>query len=427
MIGAYIRVSTERQKKEGVSLEAQRDQIISYALNFEFVASANDIEFYIDEGKSAKSLERPQMRRMISDIKKRKLSLIFVYDISRISRDIVDYNTFKKMLIKYGVQLKSLYEKVDDDETAGERFTNNVKVSYYQFERERTIERTNDGLRFIAESGRYPCGGRPPYGYKRNKNKELIINEKQAEIVKIIFEMASNNYDAKTIRDHVNSLQKEKVFITYEIKEIVKRKIYIGEKTFKGKLYKNIVPAIITSELYESANKNIYITNRKNQQEYLFDNLVFCSICGSKMTDYHAVSSTGRKYYYYKCSKCNAILPQKFLENYVEGINIEKEKKEEALKEINKELYSLNRRISKIKERYLLGEYTDREYCSLAICIEDRLTELQYKKDGLNLRETTNEYSDLVTKEEKRQYIQATFKKITVDPYKRIVIQTDLK
>lgn len=99
------------------------------------------------------------MQRMIDDIKLKKIDILFSYDLSRISRDLFDSNLFLNILKKYGVIFKCLYEDAKI-ETAGDRFSTNLKILNNQYERERVVERTNDSLQAIADSGRYPIGGK---------------------------------------------------------------------------------------------------------------------------------------------------------------------------------------------------------------------------------------------------------------------------
>lgn len=88
-IAGYLRVSTLRQAEDGVSIEMQKRIIINHCEMLEIISDESEIKWYIDDGWSAKSLERPAMRSLIGDIKTRQMDLIVAYDMSRISRDII--------------------------------------------------------------------------------------------------------------------------------------------------------------------------------------------------------------------------------------------------------------------------------------------------------------------------------------------------
>jgi Site-specific recombinases, DNA invertase Pin homologs len=419
MIAGYLRVSTLRQKNEGASIQTQKEMIIEHAKRFEIISNENEIVFYIDDGFSGKSLERPDMKRLIDDIKERKIELLFAYDLSRISRDIFDSNTFLKLTKKYNVVLKCLYDDVKI-ETASDRYKTNIVLSTNQYERERIVERTNDGLIAIAERGRYPVGGKILFGYYRGKDKQIYKHERNSEIVRNAFMMAKERYTLIEIKNYMNNAQNERHFETYEIKKMFNDLRYAGIFIYKGKQYDNIIPAIVTLEELEDARKYYRTWKFKKNEKYLFDNLVFCS-CGTQMRCTHSYGRN-QKYYYYLCGRCNATISQVSLEEYISHINCSTTKKESLLKEIDKERYSLNRRLKRVREKYLDKKISDRELCTLAIPIEDRLEELLFKREGLKLKKNNFHYNQGDNEVEKKKYIQSAFKKITVDPHKKIVI-----
>lgn len=190
-VAGYVRVSTQKQCDDGVSIEMQKERIIGYAKAIEVIKHMDEIEFFIDEGYSAKSLDRPAMMAMIEKIKERKIDIVIAYDMSRMSRDIFDLNELFKLMKKYMVTLKCLYDNPKID-TASDRLVTNIKILNNQHERERIVERTNDCLLSIVEKGRYPNGGKMPYGYKRGSDKDIYIEDEEAQVVKIMYQMAAD-------------------------------------------------------------------------------------------------------------------------------------------------------------------------------------------------------------------------------------------
>lgn len=73
-IAGYVRVSTVRQKMDGVSIEMQKEMIIKHAIMMELISKKEEIIFYVDDGWSGKSLERPQIKQLIGKIKKMRLN-----------------------------------------------------------------------------------------------------------------------------------------------------------------------------------------------------------------------------------------------------------------------------------------------------------------------------------------------------------------
>lgn len=135
-IAGYIRVSTMKQANEGISLTMQEELILKHALMFEIIKAPNEIDFYIDDGYSAKSLERPKIKELITNVKNNKIDLIICYDLSRLSRDLFDCNTLLNLFKNHNTNIKCLYDHAEMT-TASERFTTNIKILNNQYEREK--------------------------------------------------------------------------------------------------------------------------------------------------------------------------------------------------------------------------------------------------------------------------------------------------
>ncbi|PDH70263.1 hypothetical protein TY90_21730, partial [Bacillus licheniformis] len=82
----YVRVSTEEQAKEGYSISAQIQRLEDFARSQDWVV----FDHYIDDGYSAKNLNRPDMNRMIKDIRERKFDVVLVYRLDRMVRSVSD-------------------------------------------------------------------------------------------------------------------------------------------------------------------------------------------------------------------------------------------------------------------------------------------------------------------------------------------------
>ncbi|NBX00009.1 recombinase family protein, partial [bacterium] len=128
-IGIYIRVSTEEQAKivEG-SLVSQRMRLEEY------VAGQNRREsnwgaivgVYVDEGKSAKDMNRPEFQRMLADVRMGKLDLILASELSRFSRSIRDFCEIWDLLKKHKVSFITLRDNFDSTTAAGEMMIFNI-------------------------------------------------------------------------------------------------------------------------------------------------------------------------------------------------------------------------------------------------------------------------------------------------------------
>ena len=202
-IGAYIRVSTEEQASaiEG-SLVNQKYRLKAFLdlKNAQAHPWGHLIDFYIDDGFSAKDTRRPAYQRMMLDIKRKKIDMILVSDLSRLSRNILDFCGLMDELEKNEAQFLSIKEQFDSSTPAGKMMIYNM-INLAQFEREQISERVALGVYARAMRGLLN-GARPILGYDKDpKNSgSYIINEAEADIVRKIFRHYLNTGSrAKTI------------------------------------------------------------------------------------------------------------------------------------------------------------------------------------------------------------------------------------
>ena len=134
-IGAYIRVSTEEQAQvlEG-SLDSQRHRLASYVdlKNLQESNWGKIIEVYADEGLSAKDMHRPALQRLLTDIRLGKINLILVTDLSRLSRNILDFCLLLEDLKKHNGKFLSVKEQFDTTTAVGEMMVFNM-INLSQF------------------------------------------------------------------------------------------------------------------------------------------------------------------------------------------------------------------------------------------------------------------------------------------------------
>ena len=166
----YIRVSTEEQARQGISLSAQEEALKNYAS-----ALGYDIfKVYRDEGKSAKDIKgRPEMRNLLEDAKNRKIQAIFIYKLDRFSRSLKDLIDTIAKLKEWGVDFVSLQDKIETTSASG-KLMFHIISAFAEFERNVTGERTKFSLDKKAREGN-PIS-RAPFGYKI-VDKKLVPKE----------------------------------------------------------------------------------------------------------------------------------------------------------------------------------------------------------------------------------------------------------
>ena len=144
----YVRVSTDRQAEQGVSLEAQEAKIRAMAT----VQGADLLEVIIDGGESAKNLNRPGLKRLIARVERGKVEAVIVAKLDRLTRSVKDLCSLLELFEKRGVALVSVAESLDTASAAG-RLVITIMAAVSQWEREAIGERTRDALRHKRTSG----------------------------------------------------------------------------------------------------------------------------------------------------------------------------------------------------------------------------------------------------------------------------------
>ena len=182
----YSRVSTEMQV-DGFSLAGQKTCLTKFVEREEMKVVGE----YEDAGKSGKSIEgRPAFKRMLEDIKNGlQVDYVIVYKLSRFGRNAADVLNSLELIQDYGVNLICTDEGIDSSQASG-RLLISVLSAVAQIERENILEQTMNGRREKARQGLWN-GGQAPFGYKLVDGK-LVIDEEEAEIVKLIFDKYAN-------------------------------------------------------------------------------------------------------------------------------------------------------------------------------------------------------------------------------------------
>jgi DNA invertase Pin-like site-specific DNA recombinase len=171
----YIRVSTEDQAREGISLDTQKAKIEAYA-------AINDLELLgiiRDEGASGKDLEREGMAKLLDLIESGRVEAVIVYKLDRLSRRTLDTLTLIENLESKGIAFHSISEKVDTKNATG-RFFLTIISAVAQMERDMIAERTKDALAHKKQNGEWT--GRVPFGF-RMENNRLVEDPEQMKVI----------------------------------------------------------------------------------------------------------------------------------------------------------------------------------------------------------------------------------------------------
>lgn len=189
----YVRVSTEDQAKEGVSLDNQKSKIEAYCQLKDLELS----EIVEDAGISAKNLKRPGVQRVQNLARKKQVDAIVVYKLDRIFRSTTDALETTKLFEKWGVSFHSIEETLDTQSAMG-RFFFTLTAALAEMERRLIGERTKAALSH-KRSRNEKTGGDVPYGYDLTPAGILIKNDTEQKVIRLIRNLNKDGYSLRRI------------------------------------------------------------------------------------------------------------------------------------------------------------------------------------------------------------------------------------
>lgn len=314
----YTRVSTAAQT-EGYSLEAQTERLRKYADYKEMEV----VREYCDAGKSGKSITgRPEFQRMLQDASEERdgVAFILVFKLSRFGRNAADVLNSLQFIQDYGVNLVCVEDGIASSKDSG-KLTITVLSAVAEIERENILVQTMEGRKQKAREGKWN-GGQAPFGYDLDsKNSTLVVNEEEAEIVRIIYDkFVHTDMGADAICNYLNQrgYTKKKVrghelnyFARGLIMKILDNPVYIGKiaygknvtekvkgtrdeyrrvKTDDYLLADGLHEAIVDEETWEAAREKRkrtgvrFVKTHSLEHEHILTGLIRCPLCGGGMS-----------------------------------------------------------------------------------------------------------------------------------------------
>lgn len=376
----YIRVSTEEQVREGYSISGQKQKLKSFCASQEWQV----VGLYPDEGISAKDTNRPQLKRMIQDIKDDKIDCVLVYRLDRLTRSVFDLYKLLEVFEQHDCKFKSATEIYDTTSATGRMFITLV-AAFAQFERENMGERISFGYAEKARQGKYPHP-LSPFGYDLNKKEsKLYINPVEAKTVRLIYDLYQKSgmvQVAKYLNDRKILTKKGNNWTDNTIMKILRNRIYRGDIEWVGEVIENTHEPIIDKDKWENTQELIKQRSTKPPRSvssrYIFSGKLKCPGCGRTMTGAYTVSTYKGKdtmYLQYRCrhkrhSNCPGTknvsekkLEKAFIE-YLENVSYEDiydEVAATAEKNLNDheqvDVESLKKQLDKIEKRKKKWQY----------------------------------------------------------------------
>ena len=303
-IALYARVSTQEQAKEGYSIEEQVERLKKYAES----QGWKNVEVFVDPGFSGASLDRPAMKRLISDVEAGKVKKVVVYKLDRLSRSQKDtLELIEDVFRKNGCDFESMSEKFDTGTPFGNAMIGILAV-FAQLERETIKERLSMGREGRAKNGLWRGGNGIPVGYDY-LDGQLIVNDVEAMQVREIFNLYNQGYGFEKI---VRILEEKGFSHKYgswnhmRVKSIITNPLYIGKVTYNGSIYEGqhdgIVPEDVFNQAQELYHHKSDVKSYKTDTTSILGGMIYCKKCGAR---YFRWKSHGRIYKYSCYSRRN--------------------------------------------------------------------------------------------------------------------------
>jgi site-specific DNA recombinase len=310
----YTRVSTDHGlDQEFNSLDAQYEAASAYIKSQAHAGWTVNRSRYDDGGYSGGSTDRPDLQRLLDDIRARKIDVIVVYKVDRLTRSLADFAKLVELFDTHSVSFVSVTQQFNTTTSMG-RLTLNVLLSFAQFEREVTSERIRDKIAASKRKGLW-VGGTLPLGYEMKEGKIAIVEE-EAELVRSIFrrylELGSANELVRDLKER-NIRTKTRLLSTGATRGgipfgrgalyyVLNNHFYIGEVKYKNEILPGEQPPIMDRALFEAVRQKSlaqwsHRTVVRSKSDHLLTGLVFDD-AGYRMIPTHATKA-GIRYRYY--------------------------------------------------------------------------------------------------------------------------------
>jgi site-specific DNA recombinase len=226
----YTRKSSEEGLEQSFnSLDAQREACEAYIASQRHEGWRVLPTAYDDGGISGGTMDRPALLRLLRDIRDRKVDLVVVYKVDRLTRSLADFAKIVEAFDANDVSFVSVTQQFNTASSMG-RLTLNMLLSFAQFEREVTGERIRDKVAASKRKGMW-MGGVPPLGYDI-QDRSLVINEAEAPTVRHIFEAYVQLGSVRQLREQLDAEG-----ITSKRHISAKGNSYGGQRMSRGTLY----------------------------------------------------------------------------------------------------------------------------------------------------------------------------------------------
>ena len=300
-VALYCRVSTDEQAQHGFSIDNQKERLLAYCKS----QGWDNYRLYIDDGCTGTNLDRPALQRLLGDVHSGVINTVIVYKLDRLSRKQRDVlYLLEDEFERHHVSFRSSTEPFDTSTPLGKAMLGILAV-FAQLERDTIVDRLTTGLRQRVRAGKW-SGGRIPFGYTYNRTTgKLDVNRAQADLVQALFRRYLRGSSLSDLASWMASQTNERVFHHSSVRDMLERRLYIGESVFGDAFSTEIAKPIIDTATFTLVQQEIQ--KRKDGKlpagEYLLTGLLRCASCNGPFIHVIRRNARGNRktYHLYAC------------------------------------------------------------------------------------------------------------------------------
>jgi DNA invertase Pin-like site-specific DNA recombinase len=318
----YTRKSSEEGLEQGFnSLDAQREACEAFVLSQQHEGWKAIPTMYDDGGYSGGNIERPALKQLLIDIDQKKVNVVVVYKVDRLTRSLADFAKIVELFDAKGISFVSVTQQFNTTSSMG-RLTLNVLLSFAQFEREVTGERIRDKIAASKQKGMW-MGGTAPIGYVGHE-RTLVIDEAHVALIRSLYERylvlgsiraLKMDLDAQHIfaplRYRVSgNVFGGKPFSRGNLQRILTNPVYTGKMVHFTKVFLGQHPAIIDQALWDAVQAKIAGNKQNHEQrpkaasDSLLSGIIYDSD-GQRLSPSHSQKQSKRFRYYISLALVN--------------------------------------------------------------------------------------------------------------------------
>ncbi len=315
----YLRVSTREQAErdgdpEGYSIPAQREANQRKAE----AIGADIISEFVDRGESARSADRPELKRMLQFVRENPVDYCIVHKVDRLARNRADDVEINMALRAAGVQLVSATENID--ETPSGTLLHGIMSSIAEFYSRNLAAEVSKGMSQKAKAGGTVT--RAPLGYRNvhsaddqgRETRSVEIDKERAPLVAWAFDRyAEGDITLAELTDQMNArglstaptaTRASKPILVTQLQKILKNPYYKGIVVYRGATYPGRHDPLVSAGLWEKVQG--VLSTRQNGEKirrhhHYLKSSIFCGSCKSRLIVQHSTNRHGNTYEYFVC------------------------------------------------------------------------------------------------------------------------------